>query len=131
DVLAGLARHRGVAQVALDEAELQPLVGVDREHVLEVALVAGQEVVDADHALAEVEQALEQRRADEPGDPGHQPAPRGVDQLFADIVVAGAFHRLQSRIPRGGLICPGSALLTSITTPPSRTRSKIAPALAT
>jgi len=76
DVLAGLARDRRIAQVALDEAKLQPLVGVDRENVLEVALVAGQEVIDADHALAEVEQAFEQGRADEPGDSRHQPAAR-------------------------------------------------------
>ena len=116
-------RDLGIAQVALDELELQPLVGVDREDVVEVALVPGQEVVDADHGLPEIEQPLEQRRADEAGDAGHEPAPRLVDQVLADLVVAGSRgHRLQSRMPRGALP-GGSTLLTSITTPPSRTRA--------
>ncbi len=59
------ARATWIAQVALDELELQPLVRVDREDVLEIPLVAGDEVVDADDRLAEVEQPLEQRRSDE------------------------------------------------------------------
>ena len=86
---------RGIAQVAFDEVELQALVGIDREDVVEILLVTGDEVVDADDGLAEIEQLLEQRRADEAGDAGDEPAPRRVDQIRADFVVAG--HVIDSR----------------------------------
>ncbi len=76
DILDGLGRDLGIAKVTLDEPELQPLVRVDREDVVEVLLVAGEEVVDADHGLAEIEQPLEQRRADEAGHARDQPATR-------------------------------------------------------
>ena len=98
--------------------------GLIDEDVVEVLLVPGDEVVDADDGLAEIEQLLEQRRADEAGDAGDEPAARRVDQVRADFVVAGHVHRLQSRMPRGGFGL-ADALLTSITTPPSRTRAKM------
>ena len=98
DVLARLLRDRELAEVALDERELQALVGVDREDVVQVALVARQEIVDADDGLAEIEQALEQRRSDEAGDAGHEPAARRVHQIRTDVVVSG--HRIRSLATR-------------------------------
>jgi hypothetical protein len=71
-----LAAPRTSRRSPVDHPEAQAGVGVDRQDVVEVAPVAVGEVVEADHGLAEVEQTLEERRADEPGDPGHQPAAR-------------------------------------------------------
>jgi hypothetical protein len=112
DVLHRLRGDGGIAEISLDEAELQPLVGVDREHVVDVPLVAGEQTVDADHGLSEVEQSLEECRADEACDAGHEPAAWRVDEILADLVVARSRchserslpdYRLQNRIPRGAL----------------------------
>ena len=47
-----------------------------RLDLVEVVLVAGGEVVEADDALAQLEQSLEQVRADEAGHAGDQPGTR-------------------------------------------------------
>ena len=99
--------------------------GLIAQDVVEVALVAGEEVVDADDGLPEIEQPLEQRRADEARDAGHQPPARRVDQILADLVVAGARHSQAPEPDPARRLRPRSALLTSITTPPSRTRAKM------
>ena len=51
DVLARFLRDARIAQVALDELELEALVRVDRQDVLDVLLLARDEVVDADDGL--------------------------------------------------------------------------------
>jgi hypothetical protein len=57
-----------VSYVALDEAEVLPLRRGDQGfYFVQVALVAGGEVVEADHALVEFEQGLEQVAPDEAG----------------------------------------------------------------
>src|SRR5688572_19313729 len=91
-VLQRFLRRSRIAQVTLDEPELQPLVGVDREHVVEVLLVPRDEAVDTHDRLAEIEQTLEDRRADKPSDAGDTPPAWRVDEVLADLVVTGTFH---------------------------------------
>ena len=62
------------ADVAFDELEAGPLRGGDEPlHFIQVALVAGGEVVEPDHALVELEQGLQQVGADEAGHAGDKP----------------------------------------------------------
>lgn len=63
-----------LADVALDEAEVGPLGGGDKGlHFIEVALVAGGKVVQAHHALIQLEQGFEQVAANEAGHAGDEP----------------------------------------------------------
>ena len=65
------------ADVALDEVEVGPLRGAHQGlHFVQVALVAGGKVVQANHALAELEQGFEQVAANEAGHAGDQPGVR-------------------------------------------------------
>ena len=52
-------------------------------HLVEIAPVAGGEIVEADDRLVELEQRLDQVRADEAGAAGHEPAQRLRRQLAA------------------------------------------------
>ena len=63
-----------VADVAVYEAEVGPLRGGDEGlHFVQVALVAGGKVVQADDALAELKQGFQQVGADETGHSGDKP----------------------------------------------------------
>ena len=75
---AGAAAGVEVANVVLDEGEAGPsLVAHAGPHHVEVLLVAGDEVVESDHGLAEAEQPLQKIGADIAGNAGDEPA-RGV-----------------------------------------------------
>ena len=55
-----------VADIAFDELEVAPLRrGHQTLHLIEIALVARGKVIEADHALVELEQGLQQVAADE------------------------------------------------------------------
>src|SRR5690606_7044439 len=83
-----------VADVAFMKGEARPLLGADEfAHLVQVLLVAGGEVVQADHALVELEQGFEQVGADEAGDAGDQPGFRAGPEIFLKLFVAGS-HRL-------------------------------------
>ena len=59
-------------------------------HLLQIAGIAGREVVEAHDRLPELEQCLQQIGADETGDPGDQPAARTAAQLtLLDFLVSG------------------------------------------
>ena len=88
-----------------------PRVGADRAaHLVEVAPVAGREVVEADDVLVEREQRLDQVRADEAGAPvtsqrrgaARSRALRRVVALPAPIAMrlVSAHHSLQTSMPR-------------------------------
>ena len=79
-----------VADVALYELEVGPLLGGDQGlHLLKVALVAGGKVVEANHALVELEQGFEQVAANEAGHASHQPGLGVLAQFGLDVFVAG------------------------------------------
>ena len=60
-----------IADIALDEPEVSPLLLCNKAlHFVQVALVAGGKVVQADYALVELEQGFEQVAADEAGHAG-------------------------------------------------------------
>ena len=90
DTLAGATAVFQMPNVALNEAEARPLLGTDQAlHLVKVALVAGGEVVQPDHALVELEQGFEQVGADEAGYAGNEPGLRVLGEVDAELVVAG------------------------------------------
>lgn len=90
DTLAGATAVFQTPNVALNEAEARPLLGTDQAlHLVKVALVAGGEVVQPDHALVELEQGFEQVGADEAGYAGNEPGLRVLGEVDAELVVAG------------------------------------------
>ena len=81
-----------LADVALDEVEVGPLGGGDQAlHFVQVALVAGGEVVQANHALVELEQGLQQVTADEAGHACDEPGFGRLAQFSLYLFVAGHF----------------------------------------
>ena len=75
--LRRLAAGRGIADVALDEAPARPGTGADLfAHLLEVAAVAGGEVVKAGDAMTGAQQRLDEVGADEAGRAGDEPVLR-------------------------------------------------------
>ena len=90
---ASLAAVVEVADVALDELEACPLFRADQLlDFVEVVLVAGGEVVEADHPLVELEQSFQQVGADEASYTGNQPGLGGLREVLQELFVAG--HRL-------------------------------------
>jgi hypothetical protein len=74
---AGLRASGGIGDVALHKTMACPRRFADTgAHVIEIALVAGGEVVEAGHLLAAAQQMFEQVRADEAGAAGDEPATR-------------------------------------------------------
>ncbi len=64
------------ANVAVDEPEARPLrLAQRRADLVEIALVSGGEVVEADDLLLQGEQCLQEVRADETGDSRDEPPP--------------------------------------------------------
>ena len=89
-VLAGAVAVGQVADVALDEVEPPPLQG--RHEGLDgvqIAVVAGGKVVQADHVLVELQQGLQQVAAQEAGHAGDEPAAGLRAQLGLQAVVGG------------------------------------------
>ena len=81
---AGFGAKRCVANVALVELQARPLRGEDGAlDVVQVAPVAGREVIQADHALIQPQELLEQVRADKASHAGDQPALRLGTELLA------------------------------------------------
>ncbi len=83
-----------LADVALNEVELGPLLWGDQGlDFVQVALVAGGEVVEADHALVEFEQGFKQVAANEASHTGNEPGFGVLAQLGLDLFVAGHVNR--------------------------------------
>jgi len=108
-----------VADVALDEVEARPLFcGDQRLHFIEVALVAGGEIVQADDALIQLEQGFQQVAADEASHTGDKPGFWVGPQLgLQGLVGGGHAYSLPSAAPRGRM------LLTSNSTAPGWPRA--------
>lgn len=76
-----------VANIAFHEGEARPLLGRDRcADFVQVALVAGGKVVQAGDGLVQLQQGLQQVRADEAGASGHEPLARRGGQFLLDGV---------------------------------------------
>lgn len=74
DTIAGVTAVFQFADVALEESKARPLFAGDHAaNLVEVALVAGGEVIEADDRLVEGKQGFQKVRADEAGDPGDEP----------------------------------------------------------
>ncbi len=77
-----------LADVTFNEAEVGPLVWGDQGlHFIQVALVAGGKVVEAHHALVELEQGLQQVAANETRRAGDEPGFGVLAQLGLDLFV--------------------------------------------
>ena len=71
---ARLAAGGQVANIPFQESKPRPLRRAhQRLDLLQVLLLAGREIVQADHPLVQLQQSLQQVRADEPRDTRHQP----------------------------------------------------------
>ena len=74
DTFTGRVAVVQAADVTLDELETLPLLGGHGLlHLVQVVPVAGGEVVQADHRLAQPQQLIQKVAADETGDTGYQP----------------------------------------------------------
>ena len=91
DVIDAFAGAATIIQVRMSPSMKRNLpTGPDSTSVLnfiEIALVSGREIVQPHHALIELEQSLQQIRADEAGDAGDQPGFRALEQLLAKLFV--------------------------------------------
>ena len=93
--LAGLLAIGQLADVALDEVEAGPLGRRDEGlHFVEIVLVAGGEVVQADHALVQLEQGFEQVAADEAGHAGDEPGAGLLGKAGLQLLVRSHFTSL-------------------------------------
>jgi len=102
DTLASATAVIQTPDVALNEAEARPLVGADEAlYLVEVALVAGGEIVQPDHALIELEESFEQVGTDETGHTGDEPDLRVLGEIEAKLFVAG--HGLAWAVGMAGL----------------------------
>lgn len=89
DPLASAPTVIEVADIALDKGEAGPLVGRDEAHdFIQVALVAGGEVIEANDPLVELEKRLEQVGPDEAGYAGDEPGFRVLGEVEAEFFVA-------------------------------------------
>ena len=78
DVGTGRAAGVQIADIATHHVETAPLRGGDALlHLIQVALATGGKIIQADHALIELEQRLQQIGADETGHAGDKPGVRG------------------------------------------------------
>ena len=76
-IQASLATEGRVANVTLDEGEACPLPGGnDALHLREIPAMAAAEIVQADDALIQFEQRLQQIRPNETAGARDQPSPR-------------------------------------------------------
>lgn len=92
-----------LANVALDELKVGPLLRGDQAlHFVQVALVAGGEVVEADHALVKLEQGFEQVAADEAGHTGDEPGFWGLGELLQELFVSVHVKAFRLRRPGAG-----------------------------
>ncbi|MCY1526865.1 hypothetical protein D9M68_619090 [compost metagenome] len=83
--LHGAAAGFQVADIAFNEGKARPFLGRDRTaDFVQVALVAGGEIVQAGDGLAQFQQGLQQVRADEAGAAGHQPLAGSRRQFLLD-----------------------------------------------
>lgn len=97
-----------VADIALDKGEARPLVGRDEAHdLIQVALVAGGEVVEADDPLIELEKGLEQVGPDEAGYAGDEPGLRVLGEVEAEFFVARHGCSMGRNAGNGGRVCKG------------------------
>lgn len=82
-----LARPR-IANITLDEGKALPLLWRDQTlDFIQIVLIAGGKIIQADHMLIELEQAFKQIRADKAGAACHQPAARVRLQRVLDFTI--------------------------------------------
>ena len=90
DAFAGTGAVFRLADVTFNEAEAAPLLRSHKTlHFLQVVAKAGGEVVQAHHALIQLQQRFQQVGADEAGNAGHQPGARIGRQLLQQAFVGG------------------------------------------
>ncbi len=96
DARAYISADLEITNVAFDKCEARPLIRRDEaSNVLEVVTVTRGEIIQSNDTLIELEQGLQQVRADETGDAGNQPqtwrfAKRCADDFIFGHVVRGA-----------------------------------------
>jgi hypothetical protein len=74
DAFDGLSAGRAVADVAFDECEPRRIgIGQKPLELVEIAAVAGGEIIEADDASSGAQQGFGQVRPDEPRNTGDQP----------------------------------------------------------
>lgn len=108
NTVTGLVAVGQVADVALDEVKAGPLSGCDQgPHLIEVALISGGEVVQADHALVEPEQRLKQVAADEAGHPANKPGGRLLGEADLEVLIGRhvCFHSRHRVAPAAMTAC--------------------------
>ena len=77
------------ADVAFDEIETRPLDRFNESlHLVEIALVAGREIVEAGYPLIKLQQRFQQIRTNESGRPGDRPFPRRALELTLCVLVS-------------------------------------------
>src|SRR5690606_6046523 len=96
-----------IADVAFDEVISGRRLGADpRHHVVDVALVTGREVVEADDPLTEPQELLREVGADESGRAGDDPGPGVLREFFPDPLVFS--HVISQVETKGGAQSAGS-----------------------
>src|ERR1700678_4148462 len=84
----------------------------------------GGEIIKTDYVLVEFQQSLQKIAADEAGGPGDQPAPWGLRQVRAQLLIVR--HRRHMRNPAWPMAVRSNADFTSINTPFAFNRDKSA-----
>jgi hypothetical protein len=85
---AGLAAGSLVTDIALNETESLP--GFRRDptlNLVQIALMSGGEIIQANNPLPQLQQGFEQIGADEAGNAGHQPGGGLLFELFLPILI--------------------------------------------
>ncbi len=90
---AGFAAGVEIADVRFDETMTPPAIGTDRaSHLVEIAPVAGREIVQPNNDLVEYEQRLHQVRPDETCASRDEPTSRSPRKLLSNFVDRGHDH---------------------------------------
>jgi len=72
-----------VTDISLEKAEACPLLGSDETlHLVQITLMPGGKVVQADHALIKLEQGFQQVGTDKTCHTGDKPGPRGLREFL-------------------------------------------------
>ena len=83
-----------IPDIALEEGEVVPLGGGNAGmDIVQVVLVAGGKVVQADDSLVQLEQRLQQIGADKAGDTGDEPRVFGIVEFVLHFAVGVFRHR--------------------------------------
>ena len=95
NTVTGLLAVGLLTDVAFDETEVSPLRGSDKGlDFIQIALVTGGKVVQADNALVELEQGFQQIAADKASHAGDEPGAGLGGQAGLQLLVGGHFTSL-------------------------------------